>query len=132
MKETILITVNYIIEIETHDFWKNDTGYLKDEIENSLKERFPMKIKIADNHYAKRDSLSYMPISRTKVNAMKCPLCDRWMTDKSKPNYISSLVEAVDIEGTFYCTSCEWETRLDRESEKYKETWNIRKDRRTE
>ena len=53
MKETVLITVSYIIEIETHDFWNSDTGYLRVETENSLKERFPKKIKITDNNYAK-------------------------------------------------------------------------------
>lgn len=37
MKETLLITANYIIEIETHDFWNNNTGYAKNGVRHLLK-----------------------------------------------------------------------------------------------
>jgi len=109
IKNQILITVHYLVEAVRDEFWESDSGELNKQVEESLKRRFPKKTKLKEELHAQRYSLTHQIIDHPNANLMKCPICKRLITDKSKPRPIYSLDVAEELEGVLMCSSCAWE-----------------------
>ena len=113
IKNQILITVHYLVEAEKDDFWDSGSGELNEQVEESLKKRFPTKAKLKEKLYAQRYSLTHQIIDYPNANLMKCPICKHLITDKSKPKPIYRLDVAEELEGVMMCKSCAWEMAYD-------------------
>jgi len=109
----ILITVHYLVEAEKDDFWDKDTGYLNKQVSESFKKRFPQKAKLAEKMYAQRYSLTYQRIDYLNANLIKCPICERLVTDMTKSRPIYRLDAAEELNGVMMCSSCAWEQGFD-------------------
>lgn len=109
----ILLTVNYLVDIDSSEFWDKATGCPHIEIDASLKKRFPKKIKLFNTVHAHKYSLIHQTIDRPNANLITCPVCKRLLTDKKKPNPIEALDDAAELEGVLMCKSCAWQLEWD-------------------
>ena len=113
IKRQILISVHYLVEAVNDEFWDKDTGYLNKEIGDSLKKQFPKQVKLADDIYAQQYSLWHEQIDHPNANLMQCPVCNRFITDPTKPKPRYRLDEGKECNGVMMCSSCAWELSFD-------------------
>ena len=109
----ILITVNYLVDTDRDNFWEAKSGYLKDEIDAKLKERFPEKMKLSNTIYGQRYSLIHEPIDHPNANLIICPICKRLLTDRKKPKPIEELDNVAELANVLMCKNCAWELEKD-------------------
>lgn len=109
----ILLTVNYLIDTDSYEFWDKNSGRLNIEIGKSLKKRFPQKIKLSDTVYGQRYSLTHKPIDFPNANIIICPICKRPLTDRGKPKPIKELDSTAELADVQMCESCAWELKRD-------------------
>lgn len=60
MDNKIMLTISYLSDVQTNDFWNKNNGLLKPLFKNSLNYYFPKKMRI-DKLRCNRQSLSHVP-----------------------------------------------------------------------
>ena len=113
MKRKILLTISYLIETDENNFWNKENGYLHSQIDDSLKKRFPKKMKLSNAVKCQRYCLMHRIIDYTNANIVTCPICKRLLTDRAKPNPIEGLDYATKLKDVLMCSRCAWQLELD-------------------
>ena len=116
IKNRVLVSVNYIVEVENDDMWGKKNGEQFKKISEPFEERFPEEIQLTESISIQRESLKYTNLDYPNANRMECPVCKRLITDPSKPNPIRVLREAKELEGVMLCESCSYDIKWDMKS----------------
>lgn len=124
---SIMLTISYFLKIPEDEFFVQETGYVKEVMQEQLEKIFPKEITLTDNVVAQREHLIHYPLCENK-NCLRCVSCGKWLHMPNKECLsLVSLEDCKMIKGIPLCSSCAWELEADLEDEafvrKLKEKW---------
>ena len=113
-----MLTVSYSLEIPRDDFFRSESGEVREEMEEQLEKLFPKEIVLNGNAFAQREHLIHYPLRENK-NALRCASCGKWLYMPGKENLPVSLDPCRMVKEIPLCPSCAWELEADMENEMF-------------
>jgi hypothetical protein len=101
-RRTVLITVSYLVEIDEAEINK-DYGLLE-RIENQISKDFILKNE--EEVLLEWESTSSKVLDPKTFNCGRCAKCNRWVTDREKPDAITQLCNGTTVDGQLLCDDC--------------------------
>ena len=101
MKKTVLIKIATLVEIEEDDL-KKDFGQLQ-KLSFKLSKKIDEALEVEESSCLGWQSESSIILDEKEMNCGKCAICDAWVTDREKPNFIQELNIGALYEGKLLC-----------------------------
>ncbi|MDE5823327.1 MAG: hypothetical protein K2H91_01375 [Lachnospiraceae bacterium] len=113
-----MLTVSYSLEIPREDFFRSESGEVREEMDEQLEKLFPKEIVLNGNAAAQREHLIHYPLQENK-NALRCAACGKWLYMPEKEALSVSLDYCKMVKEIPLCSSCAWELEADMKNEKF-------------
>lgn len=114
----IMLTVSYSLEIPEDEFFRSESGEVREEMEEHLERLFPEEITLTGHAAARREHLIHYPLHEGD-NALRCVSCGKWLCMPGKEYLPVSLDYCKMVKEIPLCTSCAWELEADMENEMF-------------
>ncbi len=100
-KKTVLVSVNFLAEVEESELEKDNGELTKLEWELSeAHDKLTSKIEID------WESSQSIVLEPENMNCGKCSSCGRWTTDREAPEAIKQICFGARVEGKILCDEC--------------------------